>query len=60
MYGLPTPEFSIKVFEADKSSVCGKPISAILCGELILYHSEDKSIRGYTTIKNWCNGMLKS
>lgn len=60
VYGLPTSEFSIKAFEADKSSECGKPISAILCGESIHYHSEDKNIRGYTTIKNWCNGMLKS
>lgn len=60
VFGLPVAEFSIEAFKVDMSRECGTPISASLHGDLILYHSEDKNIRGYTTIKNWCNEMLKS
>ena len=60
VFGMPVEKFSIEAFESDMSRECGKPISARITGDLILYNSEDKNICGYTTLKNWCNSMIKN
>ena len=60
VYGMSVECFCIDAFVEDMSRERGKPIVAAIFGELIIYHSEDNSIREYTTLKDWCNGMLKS
>ena len=60
VYGMSVECFCIEAFEEDMSRERGKPIVAAIFGELIIYHSEDNSIREYTTLEDWCNGMLKS
>ena len=59
VYGMSVECFCIEAFEEDMSRERGTPIVASIIGELIIYHSEDNSIREYTTLRDWCKGMLK-